>query len=68
MAFMRVANLMLNAYLTTLYKEMCKVYARMVPITVRPDVDPQSLLEIIQAGAEIAFKLVEFDNIIAKDL
>jgi sensor c-di-GMP phosphodiesterase-like protein len=67
MAFMRAANLTLNANLTTLYKEMCKLYARMVPITVRPDVDPQSLLEIIQAGAEIALKLVELDNIIAKD-
>ena len=41
MAFMRTANLTLNANLTTLYKEMCKLYARMVPITVRPDVDPQ---------------------------
>ena len=67
MAFMRTANLTLNANLTMLYKGMCKLYARMVPITVRPDVDPQSLLEIIQAGAEIALKLVELDNIIAKD-
>jgi hypothetical protein len=67
MAFMRTANLTLNANLTTLYKEICNLYARMVPITVRPDVDPQSLLEIIQAGAEIALKLVELDNIIAKD-
>jgi hypothetical protein len=67
MAFMRTANLTLNANLTTLYKEICNLYARMVPITVRPDADPQSLLEIIKVGAEIALKLVELDNIIAKD-